>query len=221
IAFFAILIIALVLFVTEWIRTDVVAVLIVIALYLTRVLKADDALSGFSSEPAIVIAGIFVLSGSLHVTGLSDRMGDWIGRLAGNSLSRAIAVIMPSVALLSAFTHHVTTTAVMLPVTLNLSRERGIPASKLLMPLSFAASLGTTITIIGAPAFLVASDALQRVGRAGLGVFDIAPIGLALSLAGTLFMLVAGRFLLPSREGAEETGSHFRLDNYFTELVIL
>src|SRR5204863_767188 len=145
----------------------------------------------------------------------------WIGRIAGRSYARMLLVIMPSVALLSAFTHHVTTTAVMLPVALSLGKETKIPPSKLLIPLSFAASLGTTITIIGAPAFLVASDSLQRVGRAGLGVFDIAPIGLALSLAGTLFMLVAGRFLLPSREGAGETGSHFRLDNYFTELVIL
>ena len=153
IAFFVILIAALVLFVTEWIRPDIVAVLIVIALYLTRVLKPEEALSGFSSEPAIVIAGIFVLSGALHATGLSDKIGTLIGQLAGKSLSRALAVIMPSVAVFSAFTHHVTTTAIMLPVTLDLSRERKIPASKLLMPMSFAASLGTTITIIGARLF--------------------------------------------------------------------
>src|SRR5205085_11876703 len=221
IAFFAILIIALVLFVTEWIRTDVVAVLIVIALYVTRVLKADDALYGFSSEPAIVIAGIFVLSGSLHVTGLSVRMGDWIGRLAGNSLSRALAVIMPSVALLSAFTHHVTTTAIMLPVTLELARSRKIPASRLLMPMSFAASLGTTITIIGAPAFLIASQALREAGRPGLGIFSIAPIGLALSAAGTIFILLVGRWLLPERKGADTATDPFRLDEYFTELTVL
>ena len=136
IAFGVILIVALLLFLTEWIRTDVVAVLIVVALYATRVLKPEEALSGFSSEPAIVIGGIFVLSGALHATGLSDRLGDWIGHFAGKSLSRAITVIMPSVALLSAFTHHVTTTAVMLPITLNLSREQKLPASKLLMPSS-------------------------------------------------------------------------------------
>ena len=130
--FFAILIAALVLFITEWIRTDVVAVMIVVALYVTRVLKADEALAGFSSEPAIVVAGIFVLSGALHVTALSDKMGDLIGKLAGKSLTRAIAVIMPSVALLSAFTHHVTTTAIMLPVTLDLSRERKLPGFKTL-----------------------------------------------------------------------------------------
>ena len=220
-AFFVILIVALLLFVTEWIRTDVVAVLIVIALYVTRVLKPEEALSGFSSEPAIVIAGIFVLSGALHATGLSDKLGDWIGRFAGKSLSRAIAVIMPSVALLSAFTHHVTTTAVMLPITLDLSREQKMPASKLLMPMSFAASLGTAITIIGAPAFLIASTVLQQSGRSGLGIFSIAPIGLTLTIAGTLFVLLIGRFLLPSHEGGEDASRHFRLEDYLTEIVVV
>jgi di/tricarboxylate transporter len=219
-AFFAILIIALVLFVTEWIRTDVVAVLVVIALYVTRVLKPEEALSGFSSEPAIVIAGIFVLSGAMHATGLSDRMGDWIGRFAGKSLNRAIAVIMPSVALLSAFTHHVTTTAVMLPITLDLSRERKLPASKLLMPMSFAASLGTTITIIGAPAFLIASTVLQQSGRSGLGIFSIAPIGLSLTVAGTLFVMWIGRFLLPTHQGGDDPARHFRLEDYLTEIAV-
>ena len=220
ILFLLILVAAIVLFMTEWIRTDVVAVMIVIALYVARVLDPKDALSGFSSEPAIVVAGIFVLSASLHVTGLSDTIGNWIGRLAGNSLTRAIAVIMPSVALLSAFTHHVTTTAMMVPVTLNVARERKMPASKLLMPMSFAASLGTAITIIGAPAFLIASNTLQQSGRGGLGIFSIAPIGLALSFVGTLFVLLIGRYLLPSHEAEEDRSSHFRLEDYLTEIVV-
>lgn len=219
--FLVILVAALVLFITEWIRTDVVAMLIVIALYVTRVLKADEALAGFSSEPAIVVAGIFVLSGALHVTALSDKIGNLIGKLAGKSLTRAIAVIMPSVALMSAFTHHVTTTAIMLPVTLDLSRERKIPASKLLMPMSFAASLGTAITIIGAPAFLIASTVLQQSGRPRLGIFSIAPIGLSLTLAGTLFVMLIGRFLLPERSGTEDPDKHFRLEEYLTEITVL
>jgi di/tricarboxylate transporter len=221
IAFFAILIVALVLFMTEWIRTDVVAVLVVVALYVTRVLKPEEALSGFSSEPAIVIAGIFVLSGALHATGLSDKLGDWIGHFAGKSLNRAIAVIMPSVALFSAFTHHVTTTAVMLPITLDLAREQKMPASKLLMPMSFAASLGTAITIIGAPAFLIASTVLQQSGRPGLGIFSIAPIGLTMTLAGTLFVLLIGRFLLPTHKGGDDASRHFRLEEYLTEIALV
>ncbi len=221
IAFGVILVVALLLFLTEWIRTDVVAVLIVVALYVTRVLKPEEALSGFSSEPAIVIGGIFVLSGALHATGLSDKLGDWIGHFAGKSLSRAITVIMPSVALLSAFTHHVTTTAVMLPITLNLSREQKVPASKLLMPMSFAASLGTAITIIGAPAFLIASNVLQQSGRSGLGIFSIAPIGLAMTVAGTFFVLLIGQFLLPSHQGGDDASRHFRLEDYLTEVALI
>jgi di/tricarboxylate transporter len=219
--FFAILIAAFVLLLTEKLRNDVVAVLIVIALAVTGLLPPAQALSGFGSEPAIVVASIFVLSAGLHRTGVAEALGRLIGRWAGDSWARAIAVIMPSVAVLSAFTHHVTTTAVMLPVTLDLARDKRIPASKLLMPLSFAASLGTTITIIGAPAFLIASESLRQAGGTGLGLFSIAPIGLALSAAGTVFVLLAGKLLLPERKGAETGENRFRLEEYFTELTVL
>jgi di/tricarboxylate transporter len=219
--FFAILLAAFVLLLTEKLRNDVVAVLIVIALATTRLLSPAQALSGFGSEPAIVVAAIFVLSAGLHRTGVAESLGRLIGRWAGDSWARAVTVIMPSVALLSAFTHHVTTTAVMLPVTLDLARDKRIPASKLLMPLSFAASLGTTITIIGAPAFLIASESLRQAGQPGLGLFSIAPIGLALSAVGTAFVLLAGRWLLPERKGAQTGENHFRLEEYFTELTVL
>jgi di/tricarboxylate transporter len=220
ISFLIILLVSFGLLLTEKLRNDLVAVLIILALAITGILKPDEALSGFGSEPAVVVAAIFVLSGALHQTGLSDMIGAWIGRLAGSSYARALAVIMPAVALFSAFTHHLTTTAIMLPVTLNLAREKDIPPSRLLMPLSFAASLGTTITIIGAPAFLIASDALRQAGRPGLGIFSIAPIGIALSVVGTLFILLAGRFLLPANKGSDGAASRFRLDRYFTELAI-
>lgn len=220
IIFFGILLGAFWLLFTEWLKNDVVAILIILALALTRLLKPDEALSGFGSEPAIIAASIFVLSEALHQTGISEKIGAWIGRLAGNSYSSVMAVLMLAVAALSAFTHHVTTTAMMLPVTLNMAHARKIPASKLLMPLSFAASLGTTITVIGAPAFLVASSTLVQAGRPSLGIFSIAPLGIVLSLVGTLFMLLVGRFLLPTREGSVELGDRAHIDNYFTELKI-
>lgn len=212
---------AVVLLFTEWIRIDLTAILIIVALGLTGVLAPEDALSGFSSEPAILLATVFVLNGALYHTGLSERLGNLIKQLAGKGLERAIGVVMPSVALLSAFTHHVTITGLMLPPLLKLSRETNIPASKLLIPLSFAASLGTAITIIGAPAFLIADGLLRQAGQSGLGIFSIAPIGLALSLAGTIFFLLVARFLLPSHRGDEESVDHFRLEGYYTELVLL
>jgi di/tricarboxylate transporter len=219
--FFAILIVAFALLITERLRNDLVALLIILALVVSGLLSDKDALAGFGSEPAIVVVSIFVMSAALHHTGLSDAIGTWIGRLSGSSYTRIIGVIMPSVALFSAFTHHVTTTAVMLPVTMTLSHEKGISPSRLLMPLSFAASLGTTITIIGAPAFLIASAVLQKAGHPGLSVFSIAPIGLALSAVGTLFMLTLGRALLPDRGKSDTGGDRFRLTDYFTELKVL
>ena len=218
---FVILIGAVVLLFTEWIRIDLTAILIILALSITGVLETKDALSGFSSEPALLLATVFVLNGGLYYTGLSERLGNWIKRLAGKSMEQAIGVVMPSVALLSAFTHHVTITALMLPPVLKLARENNIPASKLLMPLSFAASLGTAITIIGAPAFLISDGLLKQAGQAGLGIFSIAPIGLALSLAGTIFFLLLGRFLLPAHHSSDESVDHFRLEGYYTELVLL
>jgi di/tricarboxylate transporter len=219
--FFAVLLVSFALLVTEKIRPDLVGVLIVLALYATGTLEASAALSGFSSEPAIIAAAIFVMTASLHQTGMADTIGGWIARVAGRSYTRMLAVIMPSVALLSAFTHHLTTTAMMIPVSLNLSRQHNIAPSKLLMPVSFAASLGTTITIIGAPAFIVANGALSQSGSSPLGIFSIAPIGLTISALGTVFMLLLGRVLLPAREGAADAAERFRLDDYFTELVVL
>lgn len=218
---FVILIGTIILLFTEWIRIDLTAILIILMLSITGVLKPEEALSGFSSEPAILLAAVFVLNGALYHTGLSERLGAWIKQLAGRGLERAIAVVMPSVALLSAFTHHVTITALMLPPVLKLSRENDIPASKLLMPLSFAASLGTAITIIGAPAFLIADGLLRQAGQDGLGIFSIAPIGLSISLAGTIFFLLLGRFLLPAHPSSDESVDHFRLEGYYTELVLL
>jgi len=211
---------AFVLLLTERIRIDLTAVLIIIALAVTQVLTPEEALSGFSSEPAITAAAVFVLSGALYYTGLSDRLGKTIGRLAGQGYNRMVVVIMLAVAALSAFTHHLTMTAVMLPVTLKLSQDHDVAPSRLLMPMSFAASLGTTITILGAPAFLIADLLLKQAGRTGLGVFAIAPIGLAISAAGTLFILGFGRYLLPERMGSSSDKNQSQLAGYYTELVI-
>src|SRR5206468_4307546 len=195
--------------------------MIILALVGTGLLEPGEALAGFASSDLIVVASVFVLSAALYRAGVSQALGRLIARLAGGSYTRVVAVLMSSVALMSAFTHHVTMTAVMLPTTLDLGRRHNIAASKLLLPLSFAASLGTTITIIGAPAFLVASAVLQQAGRQRLGIFSIAPIGLAISALGTLYMMTIGRLLLPERQAAAAAAEKFRLDDYFTELTVL
>lgn len=217
--FLAILAGALALFVSEKLRVDVTAMLTLLALVITGLLDGKQALSGFSSEPAIIVAAVFVLSAGLAKTGITDRIGLAIARAAAGSEWRAIAVIIPAVAALAAFSHHLMVTAMMLPVLMRLAREQNLPASRLLMPMSLAASLGTTLTLISAPAFLLANDLLRRAGDPGLGVFSITPIGATLVAIGLLYM-VLGKRLLPRHSGALDSEAYLQLEKYYTELMV-
>ena len=219
ILFLAILATTLALFISGRMRVDVVAVLALLALALTGILDAKQALAGFSSEPAIIVAAVFVLSAGLAATGITDRIGAAIGRAAGGSEWRTVAVVMPATAALAAFSHHLMVTAMMLPILMRLAREQKLAASRLLMPMSLAASLGTTLTLFSAPAFLLASDLLKRDGGAGLDIFAITPIGAVLVLLGTAYMLL-GRWLLPRRMGESPQGDYLRLERYYTELLV-
>ena len=208
------------LFVSERVRVDVTAMLILLALVVTGVLDGKQALSGFASEPAIIVAAVFVISGGLAATGITEHIGQWIGRASGKSEGRAIAVIMPAVAAMASFTHHVMVTAMMLPILTRFAKANGLSASRLLMPMSFAASLGTCLTLVSAPAFLLADNLLERSGSEGLGVFSITPIGLALVVLGVVYMLLA-RWMLPKRSGKSGDNEYLRLDRYRTELLIV
>ena len=211
---------ALYLFVSERLRADVTAMVTLMALVVTGLLDSDQALSGFSSEPAIIVAAVFVISAGLAATGITERIGQWVGQAAGKSETRAIAVLMPVVAALSSFTHHVMVTAMMLPITTRFAKQRGLSASRLLMPMSFAASLGTTLTLVSAPAFLLANDMIERNGEPGLGIFSITPIGIVLVIIGLIYMLLA-RWILPKRDGDAGGSEYLRLDRYRTELLIV
>ncbi|WP_407354522.1 SLC13 family permease [Luteimonas sp. R10] len=208
------------LFISERLRVDVTAMLILLALVLTGVLDSRQALAGFASEPAIIVAAVFVISGGMAATGITERIGQWIGHAAGSSESRAVAVVMPTVAALSSFTHHVMVTAMMLPILNRFARSKHMSVSRLLMPMSFAASLGTTLTLVSAPAFLLASNLIERNTGEGLGIFSITPIGIALVAVGVAYMLAA-RWLLPRHQGESDDGGYLRLDRYRTELLIV
>jgi len=219
VVFLVILAGALVLFIRGRMRVDLVAMLVLLSLAVTGVLDLREAMAGFGSEPAIIVAAAFVISAGLAATGVTDRIGQAIGRAAGASEWRAVAVVMPAVAMLAAFSHHLMVTAMMLPILMRLARDQSMPASRLLMPMSLAASLGTTLTLFSAPAFLLARDLLERSGTGSLGIFSITPIGAVLVLLGVAYML-ATRWLLPRRAGNATEGEYLRLERYYTELVV-
>ena len=211
---------AIVLFITEYLRVDVVAMLIVLALAITGLIDVKEAFSGFSSEPAIIVAAVFILSAGLSATGVTDVIGEWVAKLSGKSEVRAIFVIMFAVAFMSAFTHHLMVTAMMLPIIMKICKdEEGLHASRLLIPMATAASLGTTMTLIGAPAFLLANNILRRSGEAGLGLFEVGKVGGLLVIIGVLFCILM-KWILPKKSGDDEALDSFKLTDITTELLV-
>jgi di/tricarboxylate transporter len=193
----AILVVAVILFVTEWLRVDVVALGVVVMLMLTGVLNTSEALAGFSNSIVLTIAALFIVGGGVTQTGLADQIGQRILALAGNSEARLILVLMAAVALLSGFLSNTGTVAVLLPAIVLLARRANTSPSRLLIPLAFASSLGGALTLIGTPPNLVVSDLLRENGFRPFGFFTFAPLGLALLAVGIVYMLTIGRKWLP------------------------
>jgi di/tricarboxylate transporter len=220
ITFLVIMVVAVTLFITEYFRVDVVAVLIILALSITKLISVGEAFSGFSSEPAIIVAAVFVLSAGLSSTGVTDLIGEWVTKLSGKGETRAIFVIMIAVASMSAFTHHLMVTAMMLPIIMKIcKKEENLHASRLLIPMATAASLGTTMTLIGAPAFLLANNILRRSGEPSLGLFTVGQVGVPMVLAGILFCILM-KWILPKTSGNDDALDSFKLSEITTELLI-
>ncbi|MEJ2447820.1 MAG: SLC13 family permease [Anaerolineales bacterium] len=193
----------IVFFVTEWIQADLVALGLVIGLMVTGILSPEEALSGFSSQIVIAIAGLFIVGGAVMETGLANFISRRIIRFAGNSRFRLLVFIMGTVALLSGFISDSGTVAVMAPAIVSISRKKNISPSKLLIPLSFGALLGGSMTLIGTPPNIVVSDLLAEAGLPPFQFFDYTPIGVVLLVAGILYMTLVGRWLLPDHNSAQ------------------
>lgn len=193
----AILIIAIVLFVTEWLRVDVVALAVVVALMLTGVLSPPEALAGFSNPAVLTIAALFIVGGSVMQTGLASIIGQRILKIAGEDETRLMIVIMLSVAFLSGFMSDTGTVAVLLPAIIALASRAKISPSRLLIPLSFGALLGGAMTLIGTAPNIIVSELLREEGLEAFTFFSYTPMGLILLATGVIFMLLVGRKILP------------------------
>jgi len=207
-----ILAIAILLFITEWVRMDVVALLVLASLAVTGLITPAEALSGFSNPAAVTVWAILILSGGLSRTGLAGMIGRRLMRLAGNSETRLLVIIMLTAGILSGFMNTIGVVSLFLPIVLDISRRTKQPPSKLLMPLAFAALLGGMNTLIGTPPNILISAALKDAGLHPFQMFDFSPVGITLLLAGILYMTLIGRRLLPDRDMAREFSSSNQKD---------
>lgn len=195
----AILAVTVVLFISDRLRLDVVALLALLALVLSGVITPAEAAAGFGDTTVVLIAALFVVGEGLLQTGVAGAIGRWLGRVAGTGEARIIMTMMLVVAPMSAFISSTGAVAIMLPVVVAIARRAGLSPSRLLIPMAYGALIGGMLTLIGTPPNLIASDALVAAGRPPLGFFSVTPVGLLVMVAALALLAPLGGRLLPAR----------------------
>jgi di/tricarboxylate transporter len=193
---------AMVLLLTERLRADLVALLVVVALGTSGVLTSEETFSGFSRSAVITLLAIFILAAGLERSGITRRVGDLLIRIAGTSEQRLVVTVMLAGAFLSLFMNNIAAAAVLLPAVSGAAKRSGVNPTRLLMPLAFGTILGGMATLL-TTANIVVSSLLRDRGLPGFGLLDFAPLGLPIVVAGIAYMALWGRRLLPARSPAE------------------
>ncbi len=216
----AILIAALVAFATERIRIDLVALGVMVVLMVLGIVTPQEGLSGFSNPATVTIAAMFVLSAGLQRTNLPTLVGTRIVSLANESEGRLIVLLMLTTALLSAFILNTAVVAVFIPIALRIANEMKISPSRLLMPISFGAILGGTLTLIGTSTNLLVSSIAAQSGLEPFSFFAFAPFGIITLAAGLLYMATIGRKLLPNRPIESDLLDKYHVREYLSQIEV-
>lgn len=199
----AILVVSAALFANGKIRSDIVALCALVALLISHILTPTEALSGFSNSVVIMMVGLFVVGGAIFQTGLAKMISSRILKLAGKSELRLFILVMLVTSGIGAFVSNTGTVALMLPIVVSLAASANMNASRLLMPLAFASSMGGMMTLIGTPPNLVIQDALVSAGYPELSFFSFLPVGLVCVAVGTLVLMPLSKWILGKRGGTD------------------
>ena len=217
----AVLVLAVVLFVTGALAPELTGLLSVALLVSTGVLTPEQGLAGFGSPALITLMGLFAVSAALFRSGALDRLRELIASERIRSPRRMVALLTMVVAPISGVVPNTPIVASLLPVIETWCQRRRVPPSRVLLPLSFATLLGGTLTLLGSSVNLLASDVSQQLGYGALDLFSVTAIGVPVWLAGSAYMLLAPRLLLPDRSPpADQLSVNPAQSGYFTEVTI-
>lgn len=188
------------LFVTEIVPLAITAMGGAIVLGIIGIIPMKAVFSGLSNSTVVLFAGMFVIGASMFHTGLAQKLGETVVRIAGKSENGLMAGTMIIAALISSVSSNTGTTAALMPVIIGICSVAKIPASRQLMPLAFGAGLGGIITLVGTPPNIIAAGSLKAAGLEPFGFFEFAWIGIPLTIAGIAYMMFIGKYLLPKTE---------------------
>ena len=197
---FLILLVTIILFVSNLVRSDIVALGALVCLMLFGILTPAEALSGFSSSVLIMMIGLFVVGGAIFQTGLAKNISSRLLKLAGSSQTRLFALIILGTSLIGGFISNTGTIAIMLPIVVSMAAASGASSSRLLMPLAFAGSLGGMLTLIGTPPNLIIHETLVAAGHKGLSFFSFLPVGIICIALGLILLFPLSRILVKKDE---------------------
>jgi di/tricarboxylate transporter len=215
-----ILAIALVLFWFEWVSPDVTALGVLLALILFRLVPLEQAFAGFGSDTVMVILGLLIMTAALMQTGVVELVGNKMLQFTSTRPASLLPIMMITVALLGAFVSNTASAAFFLPVILGLSQSSKVSASRLLMPMAFASILSSSVTLISTSTNVVISGLITQAGLPSIGMFELAPLGVPVMVAGLLYMQYIGSRLIPNRPPPETLTDTFNLRPYLAELHI-
>lgn len=208
------------LFISERLRVDVVALMVLAALSVSGLLTVEETFAGFASPAVVTVWAVFIISGALFRCGIADLLARLMVGAAGHSLPRLIVVLMVTAGLMSAFINNIGAVAVLMPGTIRMARDANLPPSKLLMPLAFGSLMGGNLTLIGTPPNILASTILEGAGLPGFAFFDFLPLGALMLAGGIVYMLTVGRRLLPDRRGRVPVNG-YQLQDYVSEVRVM
>jgi di/tricarboxylate transporter len=216
-----IIIIAVILFITEWVTVDVIGLLIISLFMVSGVLTPSQAVKGFSNSATVTIAAMFALSAAILKTGQLGAIGLYLSKVLVKSKTKGILLIMILTGVISAFINNTPVVAVFIPIILAASAKAKISASKTLIPLSFASMFGGVCTLIGTSTNILVSSIAEEKGLQRFGMFEMAPLGLIFFATGCVYLIFFSSKLIPDRGAVEDLTQKFEMDNYLTDIRLL
>src|SRR5499433_4522421 len=198
---------AVALFAWGRLRTDVVAILVVLALNLSGVLTIQESLAGFGDPVVMLIAAVAIVGEGLVATGVAYRLGEAVMRAGGSNEARLVALVMALAGSIGAFMSSSAIVAMFIPVVLAIANRIGLNPKRMLMPLSVAALISGMMTLIASSPNMIVDDTLRARGLAPLSFFSWTPFGAAVLAIAIAFMVIAGRNMLSKQTAGEEAGA--------------